>query len=91
MVFLYKSSSDLMDKIIQNRHGEKGVGGDRRGVKSFLLIWPTSGFLYFIAGWNYSKLIYIHTSPHNSATTSHLQKENSTYAKQMRGMILADY
>ena len=46
-VFWYKSktlkknnriSSDLMDKIIQNRHRKEGWEGDRRGLKSFLLI-----------------------------------------------------
>ena len=30
-----RTSSDPMDKMIQNRHRKEGWEGDRRGVKSF--------------------------------------------------------
>ena len=33
-----KTSSDLMDKINQNIHRKEEWEGDRRGVKSYLLI-----------------------------------------------------
>ena len=50
-----RASSDLMDKIIQNRHRKEGWEGVEEVVKSFFPISPTSVFFCFITGWNYSK------------------------------------
>ena len=37
-----------MDKIMQNRHKKEGWEGIEDGVKSFLLIYPSSGCFFLI-------------------------------------------
>ena len=65
--FLYKSktptkkthnrtSSDLIDKIIQNRHRKEGWEGVEEEGRVFSSFSPLP--VFFIAGWNYSKLIF---------------------------------
>ena len=53
-----RTSSDLMDKIIQNRHRKEGWEGIEEGWRVFSSLSPLPVF-FFIAGWNYSKLIFI--------------------------------
>ena len=50
-----RASSDLMDKIIQNRHRKKGWEGRGEEFSPHL---PHFRFFLFITGWNYSKLIF---------------------------------
>ena len=60
-----RPSSDLIDEINQNRHGERGG----KGVKNYLLVFllPFFYFIYFIyfylsnftVGWNYGNLTFL--------------------------------
>ena len=55
------TSSDLMDKIIQNRDRKEGWEGVDEGwrVSSLFRPLPAFSFLVFITGWNYSKLNFL--------------------------------
>ena len=52
-----RTSSDLMDKIIQNRHSKEGWEQVEEGWRVFFSFSPLP--FIFIDGWNYSKLIIL--------------------------------